>query len=105
MVGVCPPGAAARCRFDQSASGALGAQDCHPAITLAAFDQGQVRKKITGDGAGTVLNWNQVAMPKFPPPPPRHAQYRSECDDGLAVSALPSAVMMFSEASLSQVSP
>ena len=74
MVGVRPPGAAARCRFDQSASGAFGAQDCQAAITLAAFDQGQERKNSTGDGAGTVLNWNQVAMPKLPPPPPRQAQ-------------------------------
>src|ERR1700722_5226140 len=105
MEGGRPPGAADRCRFDHSASGAFGAQDCHPATTLAAFDQGQVRKNSTGDGAGTVLNWNQVAMPKLPPPPPRHAQERSECDDGLAVRAWPLAVMMFSEASLSQVSP
>ncbi len=74
MVGVCPPGAADRCRFDQSASGAFGAQDCQAAITLAAFDQGQDRKKTTGVGAGTVRKWNQVAMPKLPPPPPRQAQ-------------------------------
>ncbi len=57
MVGVRPPGAAARCRFDQSASGAFGAQDCHAAMTLAAFDHGQERKNSTGDGAGTVSNW------------------------------------------------
>lgn len=46
--GVPPPGAAARCRLDQSASGAFGAQDCQAAITLAAFDHGQVRKNRTG---------------------------------------------------------
>ena len=35
-----PPGAAARCRFDQSASGACGAQDCQPATTLRRLRPG-----------------------------------------------------------------
>src|ERR1700755_2791356 len=54
MGGVFPPGAAARCGFAHSASGACGAQDCQPATTRAACDQGQDREKSTGRGAGSV---------------------------------------------------
>ncbi len=76
-MGTWPPGAAARCRFDQSASGACGAQDCQAATTLAACDQGQLSEKSTGSGAGIVRNVNEVTTPKFPPPPPWQAQNRS----------------------------
>src|ERR1700759_4538453 len=69
-VGVLPPGAAARCRFDHIGSGACGAQDCQPATTRAACAQGQDRENKTGWGAGTVRNVNDVTTPKFPPPPP-----------------------------------
>src|SRR5450756_2558775 len=105
MAGVDPPCAAARCRFDQSASGAVGAQDCQAAITLAACDQGHDRKKITGSGAGWVRKLNQAATPKLPPPPPRQAQYRSACSVGLAVSTLPFAVTISTDSRASQVRP
>src|SRR5207248_1024729 len=47
MEGTEPPGAAARCTLDQSASGACGAQDCQAEITRAACDHGQDRKNKT----------------------------------------------------------
>ena len=105
MVGVVPPGTAARCMLDHSWSGAYGAQDCQAEITLAACDHGQRRKNSHGDGAGTVLNVNEVTTPKLPPPPPRHAQYRSEWFLASQVSTAPLAVTIWSDSSRSQVSP
>ena len=78
MVGTDPPGAAARCRFDQSSSGACGAHDCQAEITRAACDHGQDRKNRTISPAGWVRKVNEVTTPKLPPPPPRQAQNRSE---------------------------
>src|SRR5580658_11322255 len=92
MLGTEPPGAAARCRFDHSASGACGAQDCQPAITLAACDHGQDRKNRMISPAGWVVKVNEVTTPQLPPPPPRQAQYRSERLPEFAVLSWPSAV-------------
>src|SRR6185437_9078775 len=89
------------------ASGACGAQDCQPATTRAACDQGQDREKSTGSGAGIVRNVNEVTTPKFPPPPPWQAQNRSLlcCGSALAVSTAPFAVTICNDSRLSQVSP
>src|SRR5258707_2178507 len=107
MVGGGPPGVAARCRFDHSASGACGAQDCQAAMTLAACDHGQRMKNRHGLGAGTVRNVNEVTTPKFPPPPPWQAQNRSPKGLGsaAAVSTAPLAVTICSDSRLSQVRP
>src|ERR1700683_5016737 len=105
MPGTAPPGAAARCRFDQSWSGACGAQDCQPAMTRAACDHGQDRKKRTMSPAGWVRNVNEVTTPKLPPPPPRQAQKRSGLVLALATLTWPSAVTICSDCTLSQVKP
>src|ERR1700733_1793407 len=105
MVGTEPPGAAARCRVDQSWSGAGGAQDCQPAMTRAACDHGQDRKNRQMAPAGWVLKVNEVTTPKLPPPPPRQAQNRSELVFALAVRIWPSAVTTWMDVTLSQVRP
>src|SRR3984957_9561530 len=107
MDGVCPPGAAARCRLDHSASGACGPHDCPAATTWAACDHGQLMPNRHGLGAGTVRKVNEVTTPKLPPPPPWQAQNRSPCCRGsaVAVSTDPSAMTICTDSMLSQVSP
>src|SRR5271154_3954166 len=105
MDGTEPPGAAARCRFDQSASGACGAQDCQPATPRASCDHGQDRKNKQMLPAGWVVKVNEVATPKLPPPPPRQAQNRSGLVFALAVRIWPSAVTICMDVTLSRVSP
>src|SRR5271154_1274250 len=105
MDGTEPPRAAARCRFDQSWSGACGAQDCQAAMTRAACDHGQERKNRTMSPAGWVRNVNEVATPKLPPPPPRQAQNRSGLVFALAVRIWPSAVTICMDVTLSEASP
>src|ERR1700722_11714210 len=105
MEGTEPPGAADRCTFDQSASGACGAQDCQAEITRSAFDHGQDRKNKTISPAGWVLKVKEVTTPKLPPPPPRQAQYRFGLLFALAVRTWPSAVTICMEVTLSQVNP
>src|SRR5581483_40455 len=105
MEGTEPPGAAARCRFDQRASGACGAQDCQAEITFAACDHGQDRKNRTMFPTWRVPKVNEVTTPKLPPPPPRQAQNRSAFWPGLHVLILPSAVTIWSDFTLSLVSP
>src|SRR5271155_3581531 len=105
MLGSEPPGAAARCRFDHTWSGACGAQDCHPEMTRAACDHGQDRKNRTMSPAGWVRNVNEVTTPKLPPPPPRQAQKRSGLLAALAVLTCPSAVTICKDVTLSLVSP
>src|ERR1700722_12705946 len=97
MLGSEPPGAAARCRFDQSWSGAYGAQDCQPEMTRAAWDQGQDKKNRTMSAAGWVPKVNEVTTPKLPPPPPRQAQKRSGLVLAGAVRTWPSAVTICSD--------
>ena len=105
MVGTEPPGAAARCRFDPSASGACGAQDCQAEITRAARDHGQDRKNSTISPAGWVVKVNELTTPKLPPPPPRQAQNRSALELALQVLTWPSAVTICMDCTLSLVSP
>src|SRR5487761_50227 len=105
MAGVAPPGAADRCRFDQSSSGAPGAQDCQAEITWLACDHGQLRKNSTISDAGWVRNENDVATPKLPPPPPRHAQNRSLSRPASQSRVAPSAVTTWTDSRLSQVRP
>ena len=95
MTGVPPRCAADRCRLDHSASGWNGAQDCQPATTRAARDQGQDRKNCTSWVRWCVRKVNDVAMPKLPPPPPRQAQNRSLFWVALHVRTVPSAVTMW----------
>src|SRR5436305_864267 len=73
----------------------------------------------TGAGADTLLaladhgvdtcrcvrKTNRVTMPKFPPPPPRRAQYRSGYRLALHTTALPSARTTVASSRLSHVSP
>src|SRR5260370_31709983 len=105
MDGTEPPGAAARCRFDHSSSGACGAQDCQAEITWPACDHGQERKNKMISPAGCVPKVNEVTTPKLPPPPPRQAQYRSALLLALQVLTWPSAVTICRDFTLSQVSP
>src|SRR5215813_13187543 len=105
MEGTEPPAAADRCRFDQSASGACGAQDCQAAITRAACDHGQDRKNRTIWPTGWVRKVNEVTTPKLPPPPPRQAQNRSAFWVESHVLTWPSAVTICSDFTLSLVSP
>src|ERR1035438_7346278 len=105
MTGVPPCGAADICRLDHRSSGWYGAQDCHPATTLAACDQGQLRKNTTSRDRRWVRNVNAVAIPKLPPPPPRQAQYRSLWLDELQVRTVPSGVTVVTDSSASLVSP
>src|ERR1700690_125733 len=105
MAGVPPPGAADRCRLDQSSSGACGAQDCQAAITRLASDHGQLRKNSMISGAEWVRNVNEVATPKLPPPPPRQAQKRSLSWLASQSRIWPSAVTTCTDSMLSQVSP
>src|SRR6516164_5489474 len=105
MAGTEPPGAAERCRFDQSASGACGAQDCQAEITRAACDHGQDKKNRTICPAGRVVKVNEVTTPKLPPPPPRQAQNRSGLVLALHVLSWPSAVTICRDFTLSLVRP
>ena len=105
MVGVPPCWAADMCRLDHRASGWYGAQDCQPATTLAACDQGQDRKNTTSRDKRWVRNVNAVAMPKLPPPPPRQAQNRSLLRDALQLRTVPSAVTICTDSRASLVSP
>src|ERR1700751_1498619 len=105
MAGTEPPGAAERGTFDQSASGACGAQDCHAEITRAACDHGQDRKNRTICPTGRVRKVNEVTTPKLPPPPPRQAQNRPKFWLELPVLPWPSAVTIWSDCTLSLVSP
>src|SRR5260370_30250826 len=105
MEGTEPPGAAARCRLDQRASGASGAKDCQAEITRAACDHGQDRKNKTISPAGWVPKVNDVTTPKLPPPPPRQAQNRSAWLLALQVLTWSSAVTICRDCTLSPVRP
>jgi hypothetical protein len=52
-----------------------------------------------------VRSVNEVATPKFPPPPPLLAQSRSVCWRESQVSTAPLAVTIWSDSMLSQVRP
>src|ERR1700747_1401843 len=94
MTGVPPRCAADRCKLDHSASGWDGDQNGQPSTTRAARDQGQDRKNCTSWVIWCVRKVNDVAMPKLPPPPPRHAQNGSLFWGALQVGPVRSAVTM-----------
>jgi hypothetical protein len=66
--------------------GAFGAQACQAANIRAACDcdrfQETPNTSAVCSGKARITNW--VATPKLPPPPPRHAQYRSGSELALA---------------------
>src|ERR1700732_3868976 len=68
--------------------GAFGAHACQAVKMRAACacDSVQDTPNTTATLSGNTLSLNCVAMPKLPPPPPRHAQYRSGLDVALACS-------------------
>ena len=75
----------------QSRSSTKGAQRCQASSTSAASSHGQVTVQITTSPIGCTRKVKAVAIPKFPPPPPRNAQKRSGCSSSLARSTRPSA--------------
>src|SRR5258708_94603 len=68
--------------------GAFGAQACQAANIRAACDCDSVQDtpNTRALASGNAFSVNCVAMPKLPPPPPRHAQYRSGLDAAFACS-------------------
>src|SRR5919204_3867360 len=84
---------------------ACGAHDCHTLRTRAASAHGHSMKNVLTLLTGWVLNVRLVTIPKFPPPPPRQAQKRSEFSWSLQTRTCPSAVTIVSCSRLSEVSP
>src|SRR5215469_95807 len=101
-----PPVLAKRCKLDHRLGLACGAHDCHALTTRPASVHGQPRKKTTSERRSCVRKVKDVATPKLPPPPPRLAQYRSQCAlVELQESVLPSAVTICSDSMASLVGP
>src|SRR6202011_3216700 len=77
-----PPPAGPTFMIEVIVIGALGAQVCQAAKIRAACDcdsfQDTPNTSAVCSGKARIMNW--VAMPKLPPPPPRHAQYKSGSD-------------------------
>src|SRR5882762_7113974 len=92
-------------QLDQSSSGAAAIHCCQAPRTLATEPAGNRRENTVRSGAGSVLNVNEVTMPKLPPPPPRSAQNRSGSESAEAVRSWPSAVTTRTERTRSQVRP
>ena len=90
---------------ENNASGACGANACHAATACAACAHGHSIEYVDTVETGCVANTKLVAMPKFPPPPPRLAQKRSACWAASHVSSSPSAVTIRSCRTLSAVVP
>src|ERR1700716_2267981 len=85
-----PPPAGPTFMIEVIVIGALGAQVCQAAKIRAACgcDSFQDTPNTSAVCSGKALIMNWVAMPKLPPPPPRHAQYKSGSDPAFACSAL-----------------
>jgi len=62
-------------------------------------------KNQAAPGARWVCSVNDVTIPKLPPPPPRHAQYRSSLVSASTWRTRPSAVTIVAAVRLSVVSP
>ncbi|GAB3910384.1 hypothetical protein GCM10029964_114110 [Kibdelosporangium lantanae] len=92
-------------RFVHSSLGIWPTHSCHAPSTFAADPAGNRRENTASSGAGSVLKMNSVAIPKFPPPPPRSAQNRSVSVLLVAVTSRLSAVTMVTESSRSHVRP
>ena len=100
-----PPLSVTSVQTEKSPSGAYGAQRCHASTTVCASLQGHSAKNVATLPTGYVRSWNEVTMPKFPPPPPRQAQKRSAFSLLLQVRTLPAASTSLSESTLSDVVP
>ena len=61
-------------QFDHTSSGAVALKACQAPSTSAAAAHGQCSVNSASGRNGMGVNVNDVTMPKFPPPPPRHAQ-------------------------------
>ena len=92
-------------RIDVSAPGACGANRCQAAIASLAWDHGQDTKKYAARETRCVRSVSEVTTPKLPPPPPRHAQYRSSFVLASTWRTRPSAVTTRAATRLSLVSP
>lgn len=92
-------------QIEKISSGACGAQRCQAATTEAARLHGNEAKKYDADPTRWVVSVKPVAMPKLPPPPPRHAQKRSGLRRASHSSTRPSAVTIVRATTLSQVVP
>src|SRR5262245_40987581 len=101
----CGPPPVVRRQTENSASGACGAHPCQACTTAAAWDQGQLTRKVVTVPTALSLNWKPVATPKFPPPPPRQAQKRSSCSPAEQTCSVPSAVTSLTWVTLSLVVP
>ena len=99
------PGIHRRRKLDHSGGGPLGAQVCQAAVTFAACDHGHVNENTVSWESACVANVKDVTTPKFPPPPPRSDQNRSDSDDAFAVTVLPSASTTIADVNESHVSP
>ncbi len=86
-------------------SGALGAHFCHASTTAVKSFHCQVTLHNPTNPIGCTLKSNDVTMPKLPPPPPRHAQYKSAFSFAFARTYSPFAFTSRTPAMLSQVSP
>src|SRR4051812_12878499 len=69
-----PGSVASRSQTENSSSGACGANACQAAIACRACAHGHSIEYVATLETGCVRNTKHVAMPKLPPPPPRHAQ-------------------------------
>src|SRR5262249_33769384 len=105
MCGEAPPAAALTVRTQDNPSGACGANACHACTTCFATDQGPSIEYVDTLPTGWVRNTKRVTIPKFPPPPPRSAQYRSGCSCAFATTAVPSARTTVASSRWSLVSP
>src|SRR6202042_1461326 len=92
-------------QLDHSSSGAVAIHSCQAPRTSAAAAHRQLTVKRARAGMGCTAKVNEVTMPKFPPPPPRLAQYRSAFSFWLQTRARPSEVTICKANKLSQVSP
>src|SRR5919204_2927601 len=99
------PAKVLRFSTEKSPSGACGANACHAATTACASDQDHSSVKVETLPTAWVRKRRRVTIPKFPPPPPRRAQYRSSCWRELQTTARPFARTTVAATRLSDVSP
>src|SRR5262249_41916100 len=76
-------------KTEKNSSGACGASFCQAASARGSCDAGQSTTKVETVETGWTRNVQRVTTPKLPPPPPRHAQKRSECRLELQTSFWP----------------
>ncbi len=90
-------------------SSADGAHFCHASNAGVRLVSPQATSKDVTAGMGWILNVNEVAIPKFPPPPPRDAHRRSASSSAFARTSFaprsPSGSTVWSSSRLSHVAP